>query len=113
MAVLSVTPDAAANLIAQSRAEIVDVRTLPEFRQHHIKGARLLPIQELQVRHGEIPRASPVPLLIVCEHGIRSMAASQALDAAGWANIVNVEGGMAAWLEAGLPVVTEVLSAEC
>jgi rhodanese-related sulfurtransferase len=43
-------------------------------------------------------------VLIVCEHGIRSMAACQALVDAGWANIVNIEGGMAAWIEAGLPV---------
>jgi len=80
------------------------VRTPPEFASHHIKGAYLLPIQELNVRHGEIPRDSTEPILIICEHGVRSVHASRALCENGWQNIVNVSGGMAAWMAVGLPV---------
>ena len=102
--IVSISPAAAAALISDGQALVFDVRTLPEYVAHHIKGAYLLPIQELNVRHSEIPRDSEKKVLIVCEHGVRSVHASRALVESGWKNIVNVSGGMAAWLDAGLPV---------
>lgn len=104
----SISPVEAHDVIAQGGGLIFDVRTAPEFFAHRIEGARLLPIQELHARHGEIPRDSELKLLIVCEHGIRSVTACEALGENGWRNVVNVMGGMAAWMEAGLPVVVGV-----
>jgi len=100
----SVTPSVAAELLAAGEAILFDVRTPPEYVSHHVKGASLVPIQELNQRHGEIPRESAKKVLIICEHGIRSVHASQALSENGWKNIVNVSGGMAAWMDAGLPI---------
>lgn len=100
----SMTPAEAATLLSKGKCLLFDVRTPPEYASHHIKGAYLLPIQELNARHAEIPRESLQQILIVCEHGIRSVHASQALAINGWKNIVNVSGGMAAWIDAGLPV---------
>ncbi|HLX62823.1 MAG TPA: rhodanese-like domain-containing protein [Planctomycetota bacterium] len=99
----SLPPKAAAELLRTQDALLFDVRTPPEFESHHIQGAVLLPIQELQTRHPEIPRDSKRPILIVCEHGIRSVHACRALSEAGWTNLINVSGGMAAWMEEGLP----------
>ena len=103
-AYLSVSPQAAAKMLQEDKSLLVDVRTPAEFDAHHIKGAHLLPIQELQERHAEIPRDSSTPILIVCEHGIRSVHVCRALSDAGWKNLVNLSGGMAAWMDAGLPV---------
>lgn len=91
-------------MLLSETARVFDVRTPAEYALHHIKGAYLLPIQELNVRHSEIPRESEQPILILCEHGIRSVHASRALVENGWKNIVNVSGGMAEWMAAGLPV---------
>lgn len=93
--------------IQRGECLLFDVRTPEEYASHHIAGAKLLPIQELNERHPEIPRNSPTPVLIICEHGIRSAHAARALAEAGWENIVNVSGGMAEWMEEGLPVVRE------
>ena len=41
--------------------------------------------------------------LVTCEHGVRSVAACQILAQAGFQNLSNLQGGMAAWLAAGLP----------
>ena len=42
---------------------------------------------------------------MICQMGGRSKQACEKFHAAGFANVVNVEGGTAAWVEAGLPVV--------
>ena len=51
----SISPLEAAALISTGACRVFDVRTPPEFASHRIKGAHLLPIQELNARHPEIP----------------------------------------------------------
>lgn len=81
---------------------ILDVRTEPEYQQHHIAGALLVPIQELQMRHEELdPSAS---WLVTCEHGMRSLAACEFLASLGFRDLRNVQGGMARWVGENLPL---------
>jgi rhodanese-related sulfurtransferase len=53
----------------------------------------------------KIPFAKEEEIHVICQSGGRSMKVSQKLEAAGFTNIVNVEGGTSAWHAAGLPVV--------
>lgn len=101
-----VTPEDAAKMIERGECYVIDVRTPPEFARHRIAGAHLLPVQELQARHPEIPRNANKKLLIVCEHGVRSAGTCQVLAENGWTNVVNMLGGMAEWVHAGLPHAT-------
>lgn len=82
---------------------ILDVRTPAEYAQGHVAGARLLPLQELPERVGEVPQDRPV--YVICHSGNRSAQASQILAKRGYRNIHNVDGGMNAWAGAGFPVV--------
>jgi len=102
----NLTPTEAAALIKSGNCYVIDVRTPREFESHRIAGAHLLPVQELRERHGEIPRDCPKKLLIICEHGVRSVGACQVLAENGWTNLVNMSGGMAEWTDAGLPVAS-------
>ena len=43
------------------------------------------------------------PLYFICHLGGRSAAACMMFTAAGYSNVVNIEGGTDAWLAAGLP----------
>ena len=97
----TISPEAAAALMA-SGSPVFDVRTPEEYALHHLAGAKLLPTQELQGRHGEIPRNSEKKVLIVCEHGVRSQGVAALLAENGWRNIVSIDGGMAQWMECGL-----------
>lgn len=99
-----VTPGQARKLIDAGQCFVVDVRTPGEFEMHRIAGAHLLPVQELQQRHAEIPRDSQKKILIYCEHGVRSVGTCQVLAHNGWKNLLNMTGGMAEWLEEDLPV---------
>lgn len=44
------------------------------------------------------------PIALSCLHGPRSVEAAYRLHEAGYEKVFNVEGGMTAWLNAGLPV---------
>jgi molybdenum cofactor guanylyltransferase len=86
----------------EAGARLVDVRTEEEYVGGHVPGAALLPLHELNERHTELPTGQDV--YVICHVGGRSAAAVAALNRAGY-RTVNVVGGTAAWVEAGLPVV--------
>lgn len=82
---------------------VVDVREPDEYASGHADGAVSIPLGEISLRAGEIPRGAPVYL--ICQSGRRSSLAGAALSADG-VDAVNVVGGTSAWIEAGLPVIT-------
>ncbi|MDH4248303.1 MAG: rhodanese-like domain-containing protein [Deltaproteobacteria bacterium] len=84
---------------------VVDVRSAEEFHgpMSHIPGARLMPLDRLSMMAGDLPREKQ--LLVVCHSGARSTLASEMLIRAGFANVVNLEGGMNRWRSLGLPTV--------
>jgi rhodanese-related sulfurtransferase len=86
------------------RPLLVDVREHDEFATERIAGAALLPISELRDRHRDLP--TDRPLLVLCQAGARSQSATMFLLQSGWTDVRNVEGGVNAWKQAGLPVET-------
>ena len=87
-----------------AQAWVLDVREDEEWVAGHAPGARHIPMAQLPVRAGEIPRGEPV--YVICRSGRRSAVVAQALNQAGWA-AVNVAGGMQDWAAAGRPMVTD------
>ncbi len=82
---------------------VLDVRTPEEYAQDgHIAGSTLIPLQELARRIDELPRDTPIACF--CRSGNRSTTACNQLAAAGFADLVNVDGGIIAWRGAGYPV---------
>jgi rhodanese-related sulfurtransferase len=85
--------------------ELIDVRTPVEFQSVHAEGARNMPLDRLdpaQIFHG---RSGDEPLYMICQSGGRSRKACELLQSAGHANVVSVDGGTTAWVNAGLPTV--------
>jgi molybdenum cofactor guanylyltransferase len=87
----------------QADAWILDVRQPDEYEEGHVPGAVLIPLDQLNDRHAEVPTDADV--YVVCRSGGRSAAAVQALNGAGY-RTTNVAGGTMAWIEAGHPVVS-------
>ena len=50
-----VTPQELQDLLAKGQAVVVDVRNQAAFDQGHIKGAKLIPFNEIQTRSSELP----------------------------------------------------------
>jgi rhodanese-related sulfurtransferase len=97
----SVSP-AAAKLLQEKGAILIDVRESQEFKNSHAPGAKLISLGALERRLKEIPIEQEI--LVVCQSGIRSSQAAGILSKNGY-QVKNVTGGMAAWQRAGLKVV--------
>ena len=82
---------------------MLDVRTPEEYKQGHIQGAKLIPVQALAEHLAEVPKNKRV--YVYCHSGKRSARASKLLAKHGFTNIENVMGGIEAWKQAGYPVV--------
>jgi len=91
--------------LAEHRGEVqvLDVRSAAEFDGElgHLDGARLLPLDELRARVGELKDDRPI--VAVCQTGRRSAMATVILRKAGLTRVANLAGGMARWRELSLP----------
>ena len=97
-----------AELIADSNVVILDVRKADEFDEEHIKGAIL--IDQFQSDFLEQSRAKLLKdktIAVYCRSGRRSANAAGKLAEVGY-KCVNLKGGILAWKEANMPVVTSV-----
>jgi rhodanese-related sulfurtransferase len=92
--------DLKAKLAGKDTPILIDVRQPNEFRQSHVKGAKLIPLQELHQRMDELPRDREI--VCICRSGARSGSAVRQLNNSGF-NSFNVQGGMIAWNRAGFP----------
>jgi rhodanese-related sulfurtransferase len=72
---------------------VLDVRTPAEFEEFHLQGAVNLPHAELEGRAGEIDPM--VDVVVVSEHGIRSLRACEWLQSHGYLKVANLIGGVA------------------
>ena len=93
----------ATRLINDTHAVVLDIREPAEYAAGHLPNARNIPAGELEKRMGELPAAKPV--LVCCASGSRSGRAIAALRKAGREQVFNLDGGLNAWRQAGLPVV--------
>ena len=108
MAVRTVTPQDVFSLRREGNPfQFIDVRTPREFDAVHAEGARGVPLDQLDAKAMATRAGIPPdePLYIICQSGGRAAKACEQLEAAGFTEVFNVEGGTAAWQSAGLPVV--------
>ena len=106
MSVTTITPQRLHELISKGEpAELIDVRTPVEFREVHVTIARNTPLTELDAKKIAATRSTDSPLYVICKSGGRGRQACEQIIAAGYSNVVNVEGGTQAWDTAGLPVI--------
>lgn len=82
---------------------ILDVRQPAEYAWGTISGAERIPLTQLGRRLEALPRQKKI--LTICQSSHRSPIAARMLRNAGY-EAINVEGGMSAWKEAGLPLET-------
>jgi rhodanese-related sulfurtransferase len=90
-----------------TKIDLIDVCTPVEYRDVHIGFARSIPLETLDPAGVMRSRStsSDEPLYVICRSGNRGRKACEKFLKAGFSNVVNVEGGMTACEEAGLPVV--------
>jgi glyoxylase-like metal-dependent hydrolase (beta-lactamase superfamily II) len=89
-----------------ARPLLLDVREPEEFigELGHIEGALLVPLDALERRLPKLHGYAERDVVTICRAGARSATAGAILTRAGFRRPVNLDGGMIAWVAAGLPV---------
>ncbi|OEF96961.1 rhodanese-like domain-containing protein [Desulfuribacillus alkaliarsenatis] len=91
----NVTSDQAKTLLEDSTYILLDVRTTEEYRDNHVPGSILIPVQELELRLDELDKDKKY--LVLCRSGNRSVTASEILIEHGFGYVYNVMGGINQW----------------
>lgn len=110
MTISTISPATLSELCKDGKQiDLIDVRTPLEYRELRAVPARNIPLDELdpaavmQARSG----SADEPLYVICRSGARGQKACEKFVAAGFTNVVNVEGGTLAWDACGLAVVRD------
>jgi rhodanese-related sulfurtransferase len=90
-------------LINRGKTVLVDVRSPAEFANGHMRDAKNIPLADFATRIGELDKSKGKNIVVVCQTGARADKAIKLLQNAGFADVVALEGGMAAWQAANLP----------
>jgi rhodanese-related sulfurtransferase len=83
---------------------LLDVREPWEYQVCHLPGSQLVPMRQIPTAVGGLDRGRET--VVICHHGVRSFAVARFLEQAGFTNVVNLEGGVAAWareVDPGMP----------
>jgi rhodanese-related sulfurtransferase len=108
--VSTITPQQLHDMLEKDRVgQLLDVRSMAEYRAGHIPGAQLIPIEEVSAEAvlQHFKRADlghEETLSVTCEAGPRAQKAVERLQQAGLDNLTLVEGGTQGWKQAGLPM---------
>ena len=85
---------------------LLDVRTADEVAADGtIEGSIHIPVVELFTRLAELPQDKAAEIVVFCKSGHRGGLAMVALRMIGYTNVINLNGGLGAWIAAELPVV--------
>lgn len=94
-------------LIKDSSGTLLDVRTLGEFKNGHIKDAGQLNYYALDFRKRLLMIPKDQPIYLYCNTGYRSQRAAEILVEKGYKNVYNLEHGILEWNLNNLPVLVE------
>lgn len=75
--------------------QLLDVREPWEVETAAVAGAVYIPMGQVPTRLGELDRTRPV--IVMCHHGRRSAQVGMLLERNGFAEVINLAGGIAAW----------------
>jgi hydroxyacylglutathione hydrolase len=100
-----VTPAEIAERVASGNLVLIDVRGDTEWTEKHIQQAKRCFLAKLPDKLDEF--SGDCTLLFQCRSGGRSAIAASLAQAARIQDVMNLKGGITAWIDAGLPVATE------
>lgn len=98
----SLAPVAAVQYINHKNALIIDIRGSDAFQKGHIAQARHIAANEVEQKADALPKNRP--LLVVSDTGRDTARVISALKAKGHTEVANLDGGLRAWSQAGMPL---------
>ncbi len=86
----------------QAGVKLIDVRTDAEVARGKIPQGDSLPLHLLPLRLAEMDKTAPT--VFYCQMGGRSAQAAAFAAGNGFTEVYNLQGGITAWVHAGLPI---------
>ena len=100
----NISPKQAQEMLKAGDAIIVDVRDKDMYQAEHIVYAASVPVEQLNQQQLQALAEQPKKVIFQCMRGIKSQQASDLAKDLG-DRVYNMEGGLVAWKEAGLPTL--------
>lgn len=91
-------------LVNRDNALVVDLRPIADFEKGHIPGAKNVQMSQFDPENRHLAAAKALPVVLVCKAGQTSGDAAKRLRKAGFERVFVLDGGIGAWLQAGLPL---------
>ena len=101
----AVDPAGLTALINRQDALLVDVSATAEFEKGHIAGAKNVQMSQFDADNKILAKVRDLPVAVVCRSGTTSSDAARKLAKAGFKQVFWLDGGLAAWQQANLPLV--------
>jgi rhodanese-related sulfurtransferase len=91
----------------KDKAVVVDIRDRKDFAEGHITGSIHIPLASIKSRANELSKHKDkdVQIVVVDKMGQHSAMAVKQLNGEGFENVVRLNGGVADWQGANLPLV--------
>lgn len=89
----------------QADALVVDLSAIADFEKGHIAGSRNVIPSQFDPAGKLLSGKRQSPVVTVCRNGMASADAAAKLKKAGFEQVHWLDGGIAAWQAAGLPLV--------
>ena len=105
----STDPITLSKWLANDTAILIDVREPLEYKIEHIKQATNIPLSTICLEHVTLPENKGKKIIIQCRSGARSMSAcKKIIESDESIELYNLEGGILAWGQQGLPTIKEM-----
>ena len=88
-----------ARIALNQNVVILDVRDQDEREEYAVDNSLFIPLGELPERVGELEQFRDHELIVYCRSGNRSGQACMFLELSGFTNVVNLTGGLLAWVK--------------
>jgi rhodanese-related sulfurtransferase len=101
----AVTPAQLTALINREDALLIDLSAAGDFEKGHIAGAKNIAMSQFDPQGKLLAKAREQPVALTCRSGAVSADAAKRLVKAGFAKVYWLDGGVAAWQQAELPLI--------
>jgi rhodanese-related sulfurtransferase len=92
-------------LVNRENALVVDLSASGDFEKGHIAGSRNVAPSQFDPENKLLAAARSLPVVVLCRNGQASAGAAKRLKKAGFEQVYWLDGGVAAWQQADLPLV--------
>lgn len=78
-----------------SNPVLLDVREPWEYHTCHLQNSTHIPMNDIWHSYGDLDPQREI--VVICQHGVRSMRVCTYLQQYGFQNVVNLDGGLEEW----------------